>query len=131
MDEKKPPTAIDAPYEVGYGKPPRDNRFKKGQSGNPKGRKRGTKNKINEKSLASIVMAVANREITVREGDQTRTISMLEANVLSTAMVGAKGNPRSRRDFIHMVSEAEASLRKMVEAEAQKTPQKLIIRWQD
>jgi hypothetical protein len=25
-------------YEVGYGKPPRDTRFKRGQSGNPRGR---------------------------------------------------------------------------------------------
>ena len=25
-------------YEVGYGKPPRDTRFQRGQSGNPKGR---------------------------------------------------------------------------------------------
>jgi len=25
-------------YEVGYGKPPRDTRFKEGQSGNPRGR---------------------------------------------------------------------------------------------
>ena len=25
-------------YQVGYGKPPRDTRFKRGQSGNPKGR---------------------------------------------------------------------------------------------
>lgn len=29
----------DEPYEVGYRKPPRQTRFKKGQSGNPKGRK--------------------------------------------------------------------------------------------
>lgn len=27
-------------YEIGYGKPPKHSRFKKGQSGNPRGRKR-------------------------------------------------------------------------------------------
>jgi len=31
-------------YEVGYGKPPRDTRFKEGQSGNPRGRPPGLKN---------------------------------------------------------------------------------------
>jgi hypothetical protein len=31
-------------YEVGYGKPPRDTRFPKGQSGNPRGRPSGAKN---------------------------------------------------------------------------------------
>lgn len=35
-DEKKD-------YEVGYGKPPKRTRFKKGQSGNPKGRPKGAK----------------------------------------------------------------------------------------
>jgi hypothetical protein len=31
-------------YDVGYGKPPPHTRFQKGQSGNPKGRSKGTKN---------------------------------------------------------------------------------------
>ena len=30
-------------YPVGYGKPPAESRFQKGQSGNPGGRPRGTK----------------------------------------------------------------------------------------
>ena len=36
-------------YEVGYGKPPKDKQFKKGQSGNPKGRTKGTKNFISDR----------------------------------------------------------------------------------
>ena len=31
-------------HDAGYGKPPRHSRFKKGQSGNPKGRPRGSRN---------------------------------------------------------------------------------------
>lgn len=31
-------------YEIGYGKPPKSSQFKKGQSGNPKGRPKGQKN---------------------------------------------------------------------------------------
>jgi hypothetical protein len=35
-----------ANYDVGYAKPPERSRFKKGYSGNPRGRPRGAKNKL-------------------------------------------------------------------------------------
>src|SRR5215469_15592455 len=38
------PAEKQSDYEVGYGKPPRHTRFKKGQSGNPRGRPCGSKN---------------------------------------------------------------------------------------
>lgn len=36
--------AVPAHDEIGYKKPPRHTRFRKGQSGNPKGRPKGTQN---------------------------------------------------------------------------------------
>jgi hypothetical protein len=38
------PPDSEGDYEVGYGKPPRETRFAKGQSGNPRGRPSGAKN---------------------------------------------------------------------------------------
>ena len=38
------PTRTKDNYEIGYGKPPRHAGFKKGQSGNPRGRPPGAKN---------------------------------------------------------------------------------------
>ena len=43
-----------ANYRIGYGKPPKESRFQPGQSGNPRGRPRGAKNKrpaLNEDCL--------------------------------------------------------------------------------
>lgn len=37
-------TPTSADYEIGYGKPPKAFQFQKGQSGNPKGRSKGSKN---------------------------------------------------------------------------------------
>lgn len=33
----------DGDYEVGYGRPPEQHRFKRGQSGNPRGRPKGAR----------------------------------------------------------------------------------------
>ena len=62
-------------YEVGYGEPPKNTRFKPGQSGNPRGRRRGQRN------LKTVVQEVLREKITIREGERTRTISRLDAIV--------------------------------------------------
>jgi hypothetical protein len=43
------------PYNVGYGKPPVQTRFRKGQSGNPKGRGKGSRN------FATVFMAAMSQ----------------------------------------------------------------------
>jgi uncharacterized protein YbaP (TraB family) len=50
-------------YEVGRGKPPVHSRFKKGQSGNPRGRP--------AKNLAALLAAALNETVTVTEDKQT------------------------------------------------------------
>lgn len=50
----------DDDYEVGYKKPPKHSQFKKGQSGNSKGRPKGSKN------ANTLIHEIANEVITVR-----------------------------------------------------------------
>ena len=57
---------------VGYGRPPVHTRFKPGQSGNPKGRRKGQRN------LHTVLTEALNQRITIREGDRTRSVTKLD-----------------------------------------------------
>jgi hypothetical protein len=60
-------------YEVGYGKPPRETRFTKGQSGNPRGRPCGAKN------LKALLNEALNETIIVTENGGRRRVTKREA----------------------------------------------------
>jgi hypothetical protein len=47
MRKKQRPKAKS--YCIGYGKPPKRTRFKRGTSGNPKGRRKGSRNKVSHR----------------------------------------------------------------------------------
>ncbi|MEQ8440545.1 MAG: DUF5681 domain-containing protein [Alphaproteobacteria bacterium] len=75
-------------YEVGYGRPPKKARFKKGRSGNPKGRPKGSKN------FKSIVKDELGRPVEIRVNGQRRKVSQFEAVVMRAVGDAISGKPR-------------------------------------
>ena len=94
------------PYEVGYRKPPKEHRFKPGQSGNPTGRRRGKKSNLpslHEERMKSVILDEAYRTITVRDGERTVEIPVVQAILRSIALSAAKGHQRSQRMFTDLL----------------------------
>jgi hypothetical protein len=63
-------------YDVGYGKPPKSTQFRKGQSGNPRGRKRSDEN------LIIVFKRLASRLVKVSTKGVTQSMPMAQAVVL-------------------------------------------------
>ena len=57
-----------ANYEIGYGKPPKHSRFKKGQSGNPKGRMPLHARSISRSQIDRDILVLMQAEVTTKFG---------------------------------------------------------------
>jgi Family of unknown function (DUF5681) len=91
------PTDRDKPYDVGYGRPPEGKRFRKGESGNPKGRPRGSKN------IATLLDEELSERVPVNENGKRKTITMRKAITKQTVRKAASGNEK----FIKQVFELD------------------------
>lgn len=90
---------------VGYKKPPKATQFKKGQSGNPMGRKRKQKAKpLLQGPLPTLaaLRAEALRLIPVREGENRQEISTIEAVIRSMARSAIQGGVFAQRTFLEL-----------------------------
>ena len=100
IDHEKPSQNDDD--KVGPGKPPRRTQFKKGQSGNPSGRPKGSRN------LDKLIMEAAERRIPVNIDGKSRRISMVQASVWNLAIQAARGDQRATAAFLDRIEEIEA-----------------------
>lgn len=75
-------------YEVGYRKPPRHTRFRKGVSGNPKGRPKGSKN------FLTVLKNELLGTIRITEGGRARIVTKLEALIKARVNRSLQGDKR-------------------------------------
>ncbi len=86
---------------VGYGKPPMKRRFKSGESGNRRGRPRGSKNR------KTIVRKIMNEMHVVTEDGQRRRRSTIELMLLALRNLTAAGNEPAFRAYKKFLAKYE------------------------
>ncbi len=87
--------------DVGYGRPPKHSQFKKGQSGNPCGRPKGSKN------LKTLITRELDGSITIEQNGKRRKIRRKEALVKGLVNDALKGKDRPREKVIDFVERSE------------------------
>jgi Family of unknown function (DUF5681) len=90
----------DASSDVGYGKPPMATRFRKGRSGNPKGRQSGDEN------LLSVFKRMVTKRIKIREDDKWRTITMTDAIILQNYNAALQRDQMAMGNIIRLAEES-------------------------
>lgn len=88
--------------EVGYGKPPAEHRFQPGQSGNPAGRKQGSKN------MLTLMRNALEQKVVVNDGRKRRTVSKLEAAFIQQSNRAAAGDLKAMQQMVSLLMLAEA-----------------------
>ena len=83
-------------YEIGYGKPPVATRFKPGQSGNPKGRKKGSL------AIGTLLKMKLQEKVSVIEGGKERKLTRQELIVHKVLNGVMKGDPKAMQAFFTM-----------------------------
>ena len=78
---------------LGYRNPPLASRFRKGQSGNPKGRPRGRRSELPYE-------AVLGQEVIIRENGRERRVTAAEAFILKLIKLGLDGDTAAARAAI-------------------------------
>jgi hypothetical protein len=86
---------------VGKGRPPKSTRWKKGQSGNPKGRPKGAK------TFVTILDSLFQRPVTLSEKGRSRTVSFLEAVILKYGELAMKGDTKIATFLLANYSQVE------------------------
>jgi Family of unknown function (DUF5681) len=96
-------TTKSAPGEAGYGKPPRHTQFRKGRSGNPRGRP----SRDPAQGLKALMLQEAYRWTTVKENGRMVPATAMQAVLRSHIELAANGNVQAQRAILAAVQKIE------------------------
>jgi hypothetical protein len=101
MDETQKPANGSTP-NVGRGHPPKHTQFRKGASGDPKGRPKGSRN------LSTLLREAADDQVSATIGGKVRNISKLQASAMQLATKAASGDQAAINKLLDWVDEIES-----------------------
>ncbi len=87
--------------EIGFGKPPKRTQFKKGQSGNPRGRPKGQPN------LATVLEKALREKVVINENGRRKIITKLEASIKQLVNKAAAGDLRALQQLAALARAGE------------------------
>ena len=90
--------------EIGYGRPPKRTQFRKGVSGNPKGRPKESRN------LATVLAKALQERVVVNENGRRRTVTKLDAAVAQLVNKSASGDLAALRQLMTLAGSTEEEL---------------------
>jgi hypothetical protein len=88
-DEDPKERAKEEAYVVGPGRPPKHSQFKRGASGNPKGRPKGSL------SIAALIQKESLKRVPVTEGGRKKSMSKAQVVARLITNGAMKGDPKS------------------------------------
>lgn len=99
-------------YHVGHGRPPKATQFKKGASGNPRGRPKKVR------SVGAILREALSRKISVQENGATRKVLALDVIIRRLVNDAARGVPHSMKHLFLLLDRYGESAQTDIDAAA-------------
>jgi hypothetical protein len=107
--------------DVGYCKPPKSSRFKPGESGNPRGRPRGSLN------WGMVLQRALGEKVVINENGRCKVMTKLEAAIMQLVNKAASGDGKAIHYLCQLVvSVEERSVAVEPSAQISETDQKVI-----
>jgi hypothetical protein len=88
--------------QASRGNPPKHTQFRKGTSGNPRGRPKGSKN------LSTYLLEAARDQVSVTVGGKRRRITKIQATAMQLATKAASGDQSAINKFLDWMDEIES-----------------------